>query len=126
MAQEHKVLAAALADVLSCAGNEVITLKYVVLNADNSVAYTFLQSTDDSKLYSADFLNSCVLIDESIEAPPGYLYKAGTNTFEKPLEPKPVLTQPPEPQSDPIADLAETVSDLMVEVDKIKLGVTDK
>ena len=40
--------------------------------------------------------------------------------------PKPVPTQPTEPQSDPVADLAETVSDLMVEVDKIKLGVTDK
>lgn len=41
-----------------------------------------------------------------------------------------VLTQEPTPaptpQSDPMADLVETVSDLMVEVDKIKLGVTDK
>ena len=41
-------------------------------------------------------------------------------------EPKPVPTPTPQPQSDPIGDLAETVSDLMVEVDKIKLGVTDK
>lgn len=38
-----------------------------------------------------------------------------------PVEP---TTQPVE-ASDPVADLAETVSDLMIEVDKIKLGVTD-
>lgn len=41
-------------------------------------------------------------------------------------EPKPIPAQPSQPQSDPMADLAEAVSDLMVEVDKIKLGVTDQ
>ena len=40
-------------------------------------------------------------------------------------KPEPVTPGPTTPQSDPVADLAGTVSDLMAEVDKIKLGVTE-
>lgn len=63
-------------------------MKYVVLNADNSVAYTFSQSGNDSTLYSADFLNSCVLVGDSTDAPRGYICDRSAKTFTAPAIPE--------------------------------------
>ena len=80
--------------------------------------------------YTSDFISRCITADDVSAIHAGMIYDPTTKTFSEPPVPEstpvPVPTPTPQPQSDPIGDLAETVSDLMVEVDKIKLGVTDK
>lgn len=80
--------------------------KYVVLNADNTVAYTFPEvdparpTITVDKLYSADFLQSCLVVDESVVVNTRDVYDPEKKTFSPPPIPDPVPPVIPEPTTD--------------------------
>lgn len=70
-------------------------MKYVVLNQDITVAYTFpvidarRPTIPVNELYSEEFLSSCVLVEDDTETPTGWAYDSETGTFSAPPETEP-------------------------------------
>lgn len=91
-------------------------MKYVRLQ--NNIVREIIPdyASPPEKWYGAEFAAQCAEAPDNVTQ--GMAYDPVAKTFS-------TASTSATPQSDPMADLAETVSDLMVEVDKIKLGVTD-
>ena len=96
-------------------------MKYIVLNPDNSVSYTFEQTNKDNELYSADFLNSCILVTDDVNAPVGYIYNKESNVFNQAQENSKSLPVPAQGFTKPVTIEAlvaqqQQVDDTLIEL----------
>lgn len=63
--------------------------KFIVLASDGTVGYTFpeidpVRHISANELYAPDFLETCLIVDDDVEFPAGYLYDNNTGTFTPP------------------------------------------
>jgi len=66
-------------------------MKYIVLNPDNTVAYTFPEvdplrpNAPISDLYEADFFNKCIQAEDDVLVESGYIYNSAAGAFSEPV-----------------------------------------
>lgn len=75
-----------------------------------------------SDRYSAEFLSSCIEIEDSVEVLSGYLYDAETKVFSAPVVPEP--PEPPEPSEPPSPPEPTEIEQLQADNKKLKAQVT--
>ena len=99
-------------------------MKYVVLNPDNTVAYTFPEVDElrptipVTDLYAPDFLAACVVVEDSADVQPGYNYDPGTGTFSAPPPaPEPTLAEIAEQKAAEATAAAEAAAQAQAEAD---------